>query len=43
VPYPAAAAFDEKAFLENQVMYLEQQLTAIKDRLAQIGTQTAEE
>ncbi len=43
VPYPTAAPLDEKAFLENQVMYLEQQLTAIRDRLAEIGTQTTEE
>ena len=42
-PYPAAAPFDEKASLENQVAYLEQQLTAIKNRLTEIGTQTAEE
>ena len=42
-PYPQAAPFDEKAFLESQLTNLEQQLTAIKDRLAEIGTQTAEE
>ena len=36
VPYPPASSFDEKAFLENQVQYLEQQLTTIKDRLMQL-------
>jgi hypothetical protein len=35
--------FDEKAFLENQVAYLEQQLTAVRDRLAEMGTQGKEQ
>jgi hypothetical protein len=43
VPYPASAPFDEKVLLENQITYLEQQLTAVKNRLAEIGTETAEE
>jgi len=42
-PYPTAAAVDEKAFLENQITYLEQQLTAVKNRLVEIGAQAAEE
>ena len=41
-PYPAAAPSDEKAFLQNELTYLEQQLDAVRKRLAEIGTQTAE-
>jgi len=42
-PYPAAAPFDEKAFLDNQVTYLEQQIAAVRNRLSEIETQTAGE
>jgi hypothetical protein len=35
------APFDERTFLENQVAYLEQQLNATRDRLAQIEAQDA--
>lgn len=38
-PYQAVAPFDERTFLENQVAYLEQQLGAIRDRLAQVEAQ----
>jgi hypothetical protein len=41
-PYPAAAPFDEKTFLENEITNLEQQLAAVKNRLAEIGTEPTE-
>jgi hypothetical protein len=43
VPYPAAAPFDEKTFLESEITNLEQQLAAVKSRLAEIGTEPTEE
>jgi hypothetical protein len=42
-PYAGLTPFDEKGFLEGQVAYLEQQLAAVRNRLAEIGGQAAEE
>lgn len=43
VPYAAAGPADEKSFLENELAYLEQQIAAVRDRLAEVGTESAEE
>lgn len=42
-PYAAPSAADEKAFLENEVAYLEQQISAVRQRLAELGAESAEE
>ncbi|MFH1314316.1 MAG: DUF5320 domain-containing protein [Candidatus Eisenbacteria bacterium] len=43
VPYSAAAPVGEKAFLESEITNLEQQLAAVKSRLAEMGAESAEE
>ena len=40
---PAVAAPDERSFLESELTYLEQQLSAVKNRLAEIETASAQE
>jgi hypothetical protein len=41
--HPAAAPADERAFLESHLSGLEQELAAVKDRLAELGDEAAEE
>jgi hypothetical protein len=41
-PYSAPDPADEKSFLENELAYLEQQMAAVKNRLAELGTEPAE-
>ena len=42
-PSPAIAPVEEKAFLKSEITNLEQQLAAVKSRLAEIGAESAEE
>ena len=39
---PVAAAPDEKSFLENELAYLEQQLSSVRSRLAEMEAASAE-
>jgi hypothetical protein len=41
-PYAAPAPAEERAFLENEIAYLEEQLAAVKGRLDEIGAESAE-
>jgi hypothetical protein len=43
VPYAAPSPVEEKALLENEIAYLQQQLAAVKSRLEEIGAASAEE
>ena len=40
---PAASATDERSFLESELAYLEQQLTGVKSRLAELETASSQE
>ena len=41
-PHVAPAPAEEKAFLENEIAHLEQQLAAVRSRLDEIGVEPAE-